>query len=345
MAPDSAPPAVRPSVEPVPVRPRRRGLWAGIAAAVLVVAASGGGAAWTWRGRPPADLVVTLAARGATPPAPPDLHRAADLLLRRLTAAGYQHPRVSVTGDRTLTVTVAGTGEGLKLLAQPGRLSLRAVVAGPTIPHTEVSAAPADTAVPPAVLAKLGAAYPAARGLTDPGQVGPAALVALAPFGALTPDEVATLPVALQYAVPTITCDQLNGRPPGAVDDPAVRVVACERTGTAAKYLLDPAAVTAADVTGADVELQAASGWTVTISFTPAGQARWTALTRTAVTYTPSNAVAVVVDNEVIAAPTVQAVITGDAAVSGAEIDRDAAVRLAALLRYGPLPVAFTVTP
>jgi len=337
--------ALRPSVQPVPVRPPRRGLWFGVAAVVLVIAAAGGGAAWSWRSRPPAEIVMTLTARGATP-ASADLHRAADVLLHRLTAAGYPRARVAVTGDRTLVATVAGTADvdGLRLLAQPGRLSLRPVVAGPTIPHTETSGGPSAAPVPPAVLAKLGAAYPAAQALTDPGQVRPDALPALAAFGALTPGEVATLPAAVQYAVPTITCDQLNGRAPGALDDPAARVVACERTGTAAKYLLDPAAVTATDVTGADVELQAVPGWTVTISFTPAGQARWTALTRAAIAYTPSNAFAVVVDNEVIAAPTVQAVITGAAAVSGAEIDRDAAVRLAALLRYGPLPLTFAVT-
>jgi preprotein translocase subunit SecD len=147
----------------------------------------------------------------------------------------------------------------------------------------------------------------------------------------------------MQYAVPTITCAQLNGRAPGAVDDPAARVVACERTGTEAKYLLDPAAVTASEVAGANVELQAVSGWTVTVRFTPAGQARWTALTRAAMQNTPSNQIAIVVDNQVISAPTVQAVSTGDAAISGAEIDREAARRLAAQLRSGPLPVTFAV--
>ena len=133
MAADSAPPAVRPSVEPVPVRPRPRRLWVGIAAAVLVVAA-GGGAAWVRRSRPPAQSVVTLTARDGTLP-PDDLRKAAGVLLHRLTAAGYPRAKVSVTGD-ALVVTVGGTADidGLRLLAQPGRLSLRAVVAAPTVP-------------------------------------------------------------------------------------------------------------------------------------------------------------------------------------------------------------------
>ena len=332
-------PPVRPAVEAPPTRYRRS--WLGVAvAAVVVLALAAGGLVWWRASRPPAGLVMTLDA-GA--PADADLHRAADLLLDRLSAAGYPRPRVSVTGPHTVTVTVAGgDADGLRLLTQPGRLSFRAVVASPTTPHVDTPSA-AAASVPPAVLAKLGAAYPAARDLTDPGQVPASALPALAPFGTLRPDEVAALPAAMQYAVPTITCAQLNGRAPGALD-PAVPVVACERTGTEAKYLLQPAAVTAADVAGAVVELQAVSGWTVTVRFTPAGQARWTALTRAAVHYTPSNQIAIVVDDEVISAPTVQAEIPGDAAISGAEIDGAAARRLAAQLRSGPLPVTFAVS-
>jgi len=344
MAPEGSltePAHVRPAVESPPVRVRRSWHWFG-AAAVVVVAATAGTA--VWHARKPADVVMTLDA--GTPVGAGDLRRAADLLRDRLSGAGYGHPRVSLTGDRTVVATVDGGGDadGLRLLAQPGRLSFRAVVAGPTIPHADVTPVAPSAAVPPAVVAKLGAAYPAAQAMTDPGQVGASAMPALAPFGTLRPDEVATLPPAMQYAVPTITCAQLNGRAPGAVDDPAARVVACERTGTEAKYLLDPAAVAAGDVAGATVELQAAAGWTVTVRFIAAGQARWTGLTRAAVRGRPSNQVAIVVDNQVISAPTVQAVITGDAEISGAEIDRAAASRLAAQLRSGPLPVTFTVS-
>jgi len=358
---------VRPAVQPGSARSRRPWLWLGIGLAVTVVLAGvvTAGVLVATRSRSSrADLVMTLRAQTSDGAAPPSaaLRAAAGILLDRLSAAGYDQPRVQVTDDRTVVATVrGGDPDGLRLLAGPGRLSFRAVVAGPAVPHAEPvpsgtgapasppasptpAASGAPGGVPAAVVAKLGAAYPAAQGLTDPGQVAPDRLGVLAPFGMLTPDEVATLPPAMQYAVPTITCDQLNARPAGAVDDPAVRVVACERTGTQAKYLLDPARVTAADVAGANVELQAASGWTVTVTFTAAGQPRWTALTESAVAGSPSNQVAIVVDNEVITAPTVQAVLTGDATISGAAIDQDAARQLAAQLRSGPLPVTFTVT-
>jgi preprotein translocase subunit SecD len=237
------------------------------------------------------------------------------------------------------------TEDGLLMLAQPGRLSFRAVLASPTVRHAPPTPAPATSTSPPAaVIAKLGAAYPAAQKITDPDQVDPGTLATLAPFGALSPGEVAMLPSGMQYAVPTITCAQLNGRPVGAVDNPGALVVACERTGDQAKYLLDPAKVTAADVAGANVQLLPVPGWSVTIRFTPSGQGRWTALTRDAVANSPSNQVAIVVDNLVISAPTIGAVITSDAEISGAEIDRDAASRLGALLRSGPLPLVFVAS-
>jgi preprotein translocase subunit SecD len=340
----SDPPAVRPAVEAPPARSGKLWLWLGAGALAVVLVAAGVVTAVTThrRATPRGDVVMTLEAR--TEPPADALRKAAEVLIARLTGAGYDHPRVTVTGTRSLSVAVGagGDAQGLRLLAQPGRLSFRAVIAGPTTPYATTVGKGGD--VPEAVKAKLGDAYPAAQRLTDPGQVDPAQLAALAPFGRLTPDEVATLPATMQYAVPAITCAQLNGRAPGTIDDPAATVVACERTGDQSKYLLDVAKVTAADVAGAHVELQAAPGWTVTISFTGQGQPKWTALTQAAMTSNPSNQVAIVVDNQVISAPTIQAVITGDAAISGAEIDRTAAARLAALLRSGPLPVTFTVT-
>jgi hypothetical protein len=52
--------------------------------------------------------------------------------------------------------------------------------------------------------------------------------------------------------------------------------------------------------------------------------------------------VAIVLDNQVVSAPEIQAVITGDAQISG--IDRAAARRLAALIKHGALPFTFVIT-
>jgi preprotein translocase subunit SecD len=147
-----------------------------------------------------------------------------------------------------------------------------------------------------------------------------------------------------RYYCPVMVSDGPPTLPPPAATPPGPPPLRPPIEARPAPSGLDPAKVTAADVAGANVELQAVPGWSVTIKFTPSGQARWTALTRDAVADSPSDQVAIVVDNLVISAPTIQDVITGDAAVSGAEMDRDAASRLGALLRSGPLPVMLVVS-
>src|SRR5690606_19887800 len=54
-----------------------------------------------------------------------------------------------------------------------------------------------------------------------------ASFAALEPFGELTPEEVGLLPANVQFFVPAITCEQLDNRPPGSVQQPDAEVVAC----------------------------------------------------------------------------------------------------------------------
>jgi preprotein translocase subunit SecD len=53
--------------------------------------------------------------------------------------------------------------------------------------------------------------------------------------------------------------------------------------------------------------------------------------------------VAIVLDQRVLSAPTIQAVITGDAIITGGTIDATGARVLAAQLKYGALPVRLRV--
>ncbi|MGH2599126.1 MAG: protein translocase subunit SecD [Dehalococcoidia bacterium] len=162
------------------------------------------------------------------------------------------------------------------------------------------------------------------------------AMTALAVFGDLTPEEVAVLPVQVQYNVPTITCEQLNKRPPGSIVDPKAQVVACDTDG-GAKYLMDKARVLGTDVNKADYGLDPqTSQWKVTLSFRGSGQDKWTQLTADTV----QKRVAVVLDNEVVSAPTIQQKISGDAEITG-DFSRKEAETLAAQLRYGALPLTF----
>ncbi|WP_431944021.1 protein translocase subunit SecD [Micromonospora marina] len=203
-----------------------------------------------------------------------------------------------------------------------------------------------------AVEQKVGAAaWAAASGLQAPADLtaDPSLADKLKPFGTLSPQEVAVLPVEMQFNVPTITCAQLDKRPAASIKDEKQKAVACE---TGAKYLLDVAKVLGTDVKNASAQLDQTSSWVVSLNFTGDGQEKWTALTReafnnegqacdqTALGQDGKCRVAVVLDNEIVSSPEIQGVLTGDSQITGS-FDSKAANALASQLRYGALPVTF----
>ena len=208
-----------------------------------------------------------------------------------------------------------------------------------------------------AVQKKVGAAaWAAAEKLTDPVDLSqdPNAGKPFAKFATLTPEEVAVLPPAMQFNVPTISCEQLDKRPPGSIDDPQTQVVSCQ---AGAKMLLDVAKVVGTDISNASPQLDQQQGqWVVSLDFTAAGQKKWTALTReafqpaagdtclTAAQAVSSGAthclVAVVLDKEIISAPEIQGVLTGQSQITG-QFTAATARELANQIKYGALPVTF----
>jgi preprotein translocase subunit SecD len=172
----------------------------------------------------------------------------------------------------------------------------------------------------------------------------------LDPFGELTPEEVSLLPANVQFYVPQITCEQLDNRPPGAVQQPDIEVTACSAPEPAAtddpsltfsyKYLLQPATVLGSDVTSADIGNDQANlnQFVVNVQFSTAGAEKWTELT----TAHLQSQVAIVLDNEVVSAPTIQEVSTNSTQISG-DFTADEANQLADQLNFGSLPTTFVV--
>ncbi len=149
----------------------------------------------------------------------------------------------------------------------------------------------------------------------------------------------------MQFFVPTITCKQLDGRNPQYMTDDKFlnqQVVACDQTTPDTKYLLDAAKVQGTDIASASanydpVNYASTGGWTVNLQFKGAGQTKWSDLTKAEV----GQQVAIVLDNQVVSAPTIQAVINGPAVISGTGITADSAHTLATQLKYGALPLGF----
>jgi preprotein translocase subunit SecD len=172
----------------------------------------------------------------------------------------------------------------------------------------------------------------------------------LEPFGELTAEEVSLLPANVQFYVPQITCEQLDNRPPGAVQQPDIEVTACSAPEPAAtddpsltfsyKYLLQPATVLGSDVTSADIGNDQANlnQFVVNVQFSAAGAEKWSALT----TANLQSQVAIVLDNEVVSAPTIQEVSTNSTQISG-DFTADEANQLADQLNFGSLPTTFVV--
>ena len=196
----------------------------------------------------------------------------------------------------------------------------------------------------------------AARGIQDPKQVlsDPALSAELEPFRRLSSDQVAVLDPGIQFAVPQITCDTLNDRPPGSIEVASRHAVGCEPDGHE-KYLLAPSTVLGQDVESAAAVLdtQAGTQWVVSLKFTGKGTEEWTKLTTAAVQSQDQTCpnpdvrgpggnclVAVVLDNEVVSAPEIREVLTSESQISG-DFTKETATLLANQLKFGALPLTF----
>ncbi|GIJ47761.1 hypothetical protein Val02_46470 [Virgisporangium aliadipatigenens] len=197
------------------------------------------------------------------------------------------------------------------------------------------------------VVAKLGDALDIAGQIQDPSQISQIPPEMLAPFSTLTPEEVSVLPAQTQLIIPQITCQKLNQRPAGSITDEKQQVVACgEENGAPTKYLLDIAKVLGEDVSGADFGNDPSQGWVVSLKFKSGGQDKWTKLTSEVYgggsTPEEQRRVAIVLDNKVVSAPTIQGVISGDAQIYGS-FSRTDVQTLSRQLKYGSLPLAFSI--
>jgi preprotein translocase subunit SecD len=264
----------------------------------------------------------------------------------------------AATGSPAPTASSGGQGGGEP--APSASASAPAGAATPA-PNPSASAAPVTpdlAAQRAAVEKKVGAAaWAAASNLTDPPNLStdPTAGKTYAKFATLTGEEVNALTPQMQFNVPTISCDQLNKRPNGSIDAPKAQVTTCD--GSGAKMFLDVAKVVGTDIHTASPQLDQQQGqWVVSLDFTSAGQNKWAALTREA--FTPASGdtclaaaqalsqsathclVAVVLDKEVISAPEIQGVLTGQSQITGQFTPTTAKV-LADQIKYGALPVTF----
>lgn len=268
------------------------------------------------------------------------------------TPSGSATPAESATPSPSGAVATPSAGGEGGMATTPTPTPAATDSASPTPSASTAASAQTIEELRAAVRQKVGEeAWSAAAALQAPADLtqDPSLAEKLKPFGELSGREVAVLEPHMQFNVPTITCDQLDDRPPASISDPNQQAVACEG---GIKYLLDVAKVLGTDVKDANAVLSQTNQWVVSLDFTSAGQEKWTALTREAFNNEGGACeasalgtdgrcrVAVVLDNTIISSPQIQAVLTTDSQIEG-NFTPATANELASQLRYGALPVTF----
>ncbi len=148
-----------------------------------------------------------------------------------------------------------------------------------------------------------------------------------------------------------------TSNPTNGSDLPTDYIISCSTDGLT-KYLLAPAAVEGTQVSGASAGVGTTSQWQVNLSFNGSGASAWQKVTEKAYnvnngqppsTTTPCvpptgcNAVAIVLDGQVVSAPYISqagGISGGSAQITGGFTDKSAN-DLANILKYGALPLKF----
>ncbi|MBT2379413.1 preprotein translocase subunit SecD [Streptomyces sp. CB00316] len=125
---------------------------------------------------------------------------------------------------------------------------------------------------------------------------------------------------------------------------PTDSIVACGSNvpGSYEKYVLGPAEVSGSDVDDAEGAIDQQTGeWIVSMEFTSAGAKKFQTITsRLSQQQPPMNQFAIVLDGEVVSAPSVRTALSKNAQISGS-FDQESAADLGNILSYGALPLTF----
>ena len=306
------------------------------------------------------------------------LEKARDIISQRVDSYGVAEAEVTTQGGRNIVVSIPGTPDAATLdaIRKPSQLRFRAVLAADagspqaaatgsataTGTETTGTGTPSSTATtpPPAFTPDA----PATSAATSANRASPQALMAdptPAPTdgatgtGTATPTATPTDASDPAWVTPEIL-DQFTkldcSKPESVnavVDDPTKPLVTCSEDKTA-KYILGPVEVDGTDIADASAGYQTSQNGQPTnvvevmLKFTGDGAKKFGEVTTRLVGLQGvRNQFAIVLDKQVISAPTTQAAITnGQASITG-NFTIESARALANQLKFGALPMSFTL--
>ncbi|MCC9145559.1 MULTISPECIES: protein translocase subunit SecD [unclassified Arthrobacter] len=307
-------------------------LWLGVIFAALALLL-GGGSMWSnasWTPKLALDLEggtqMILAPEvqgGDSEITTEQLEQAVEIIRQRVDGSGVSEAEISTQSNRNVVVSLPGVPdpETRELIQASANMEFRPVLAGgggqgaAVTDPTPAEQLPTPTAEP--------------TDASDQNWITPELQTQFETTDCLNPDTVANAEQA-------------------PADQP---MVACE-PGTAGKYILGPVEVPGVDISTASFGMaQGNNGvstgqWAVNIEFNGTGTDKFRDVTERLFAFPegdPRNQFAIVLDGQIISAPTVNAVITdGKPQITG-NFTQESAEALSEQLKYGALPISFEI--
>ncbi|ANP72831.1 protein translocase subunit SecD [Cryobacterium arcticum] len=265
------------------------------------------------------------------------LNQAVSIIRQRIDSAGVSESEINTQGGQNIVVSIPGTPDDATLnrIESSAKLEFRPVLIA-SAPSADSVGTDGSTATP-------GATDGATDAATDAATPAPETTPSVAPTDA---SDLNNITPALQAQFDTFQCGDIDTTNVAPADQP---LITCETDGSV-KYILGPVEVSGeniSDATNGQVTTQsgATTGeWAVNIVFDGTGtQAFADVTTRLSGLQGAQNQFAIVLDGKVISAPRTLAVITdGKPQITGS-FDQDTSKALADQLKFGALPISFTV--
>ncbi|MFN8083050.1 MAG: protein translocase subunit SecD [Dermatophilaceae bacterium] len=308
------------------------------------------------------------------------LDQARDIIQQRVDANGVAEAAVTTQGGRNIVVSIPGqpTADQLQAIRKPSQLRFRAVLeagAGRLTPTstptatgtatgtssgtpsvTTTTPAPAFTPAPGNTLSGSPAVVPPAL-RTDTTTPPPTATASgsgtSTKSGTSTPTATPTSASDLAWVTPALQAeytalDCTKFKPSELVDDPAKPLITCS-DDLNEKYLLGPVEVDGTDISSAVAGYRQQNGQTtnivvVNLNFNSDGAKKFGAVTTRLYGLQGNlNRFAIVLDRQVISAPTTNAAILGGQAEISGNFTIESARSLAKQLQFGALPMSFSL--
>mgnify|MGYP002654651803 CR=1 FL=1 len=279
------------------------------------------------------------------------LQQTVSILRQRVDGLGVAESEVTTQGSgegATIVVSVPGLSQDrlLELVQRTALLDFRPVweILNPASASAVASAAASASASPSA---SPDASSSASASASSEASASPSASASAGAAAGTTIVQASENTPAFQEELANLDCTNPEVYNGGTPDDPTKWLGTCEKSG-AAKYNLQPAFIKGTNVTSANAVMQQNGvGWVVSLQFDSEGASALADASKTLSALpecgtagaNPCNAFAIVLDGTVVSAPRFNEPILGGQAQIEGNFTAQEANDLAAVLKYGALPV------